>query len=132
MSWTILQLQTQDCKVTTSIVWPHYFYADNGAIGSKDQEWLQNAIQHICNLFRECTGLKPNTEKIETMSCQPGAIREPCSIEGYKRRHEGTRETYSKRKRKRTVCPFPSCGKDLVFGSLQSHYHTQHGIESCG
>ena len=94
------------------------FYADNGAIGSNDHEWLQNVTQHLCNLFRDCTVLKPNTEKTETMSCQPGASRRRCSMEGYKRRHEGIRETYSKKKGKRTVCPFPSCGKDLELGSL--------------
>ena len=104
------------------------FYADNGAIGSKDHKWLQNAIQHLCNLFRDCTGLVPNTEKTETMSCHPGAIRDWCSEAGYKRHHEGTDKTYSKRKGKRTVCPCPGCGKTLAIGSLQSHLHTQHGM----
>ena len=66
------------------------FYADNGAIGSLDPEWLQRANQHLCNLFRDCTGLVPNTEKIETMSCHPGAVRDWCSEAGYKRRHKGT------------------------------------------
>ena len=36
---------------------------------------------------------KSNTEKTETMSCHPGAIRGRCSMEGYKRRHEGTGDT---------------------------------------
>ena len=71
------------------------FYAGDGAIGSKDHEWLQNAIQHLYNLFRDCTNLKPNTEKTETVNCHPGAFRGQCSIEGYKRCHEGTAETYS-------------------------------------
>ena len=39
------------------------FYADDGAIGSLDHEWLQRANQHLCNLFRDCTGLKPNSKK---------------------------------------------------------------------
>ena len=47
---------------------------------------------------RNCTGLKPNTEKTETMSYHPGAIRGRCSMEGYNRRHKGTRKTYYKRK----------------------------------
>ena len=33
------------------------FYANGGAIGSKDHEWLQNETQHLCNLFRDCTSL---------------------------------------------------------------------------
>ena len=49
-------------------------YADNSAIGSLDHEWLQNMNQHLCNLFKDFTGLKPNTEKTKTMSCHPGAI----------------------------------------------------------
>ena len=58
------------------------FYADDGAIGSLDPEWLQRANQHLCNLFRDCTGLGPNTEKTETMSCHPMVIRDWCSVEG--------------------------------------------------
>ena len=104
------------------------FYTDDGLNGSKDHEWLQNATQHLCNLFRDCTGLKPNTEKTETMSCHPGLIRGRCSMEGYKRCYEGTGETYSKRKGKRTVCPVTSCGKAFALGSLQSHLRTQHGM----
>ena len=69
------------------------FYTNNSAIGSKDHEWLQNTTQHLCNLFRDCTGLEPNIKKTETMSCHPGAIRGWCSMEGYKRRHKGTGET---------------------------------------
>ena len=29
------------------------FYANDGAIGSLDHEWLQNAYQHLCNLIRD-------------------------------------------------------------------------------
>mmetsp|Transcript_52012 Transcript_52012/g.58102 ORF Transcript_52012/g.58102 Transcript_52012/m.58102 type:complete len:167 (-) Transcript_52012:355-855(-) len=108
------------------------FYADDGAIGSVDHEWLQNANQHLCNLFRDCTGLKPNTEKTEAMSCHSGATRGQCSMEDYKRQHEGTGETYNKRKGKRTVCPSSDCGKDLAFGSLQSYLRTQHGMDVFG
>ena len=106
-------------------------YSNDGVIGSKNYEWLQNATQHLCNLFRDCTGLKTNTEKTETMSCHPGEIRGRCSMEGYKRRHEGTGETYSKKKGKRTVYPLPSCGKASALGSIQSHLRTQHGIDAC-
>ena len=108
------------------------FYANDGAIRSKDHKWLQNATQHLCNLLRDCTSLKPNTEKTETMSCHPSAIQGRCSMEGYKRRHEGTGETYSKRKGKRTVCPVTSCDKALALGSLQFHLRMQHGMGACG
>ena len=50
------------------------FYANDSAIGSLDPDWLQRANQHLCNLFRDCTGLMPNTEKTESMSYHPEAI----------------------------------------------------------
>ena len=74
------------------------FYANDGAIGSLDHDWLQRANQHLCNLFRDCTSLMSNAEKTESMNCHPGAIRDRCSEAGYKRRQEGTGEIYSKRK----------------------------------
>jgi len=58
------------------------FCTDDGAIGSRDPEWLQIATQHLCDLFRNCTGLKPNTNKTEVMICHPGEIRDRCSMEG--------------------------------------------------
>ena len=58
------------------------FYADDGAIGSRDPEWLQNATQHLCDLFRNCTCLKPNTNKTEVIICHPGEIRDECSMVG--------------------------------------------------
>ena len=39
------------------------FYADNGTFRSRDPEWLQDTNQHLCNLFRNCIGLKPNNKK---------------------------------------------------------------------
>ena len=53
-------------------------------------------------------------------------------MEGYKSRHKGTEETYSERKGIRTVCPFPSCGKNLALGYLQSQVRTQYGMDACG
>ena len=106
------------------------FYADDGALGSRDPEWLQNATQHLCDIFRDCTGLKPNTNKTEVMICHPGEIRDRCSIEGYKRRHEGTGETYNKRRCFRVKCQV--CDTELSAGSLKSHLRTQHGIDGSG
>ena len=106
------------------------FYADDGALGSRDPEWLQNATQHLCDIFRNCTGLKPNTTKTEVMICHPGEIRDRCSIEGYKRRHEGIGETYNKRRCIRVVCPV--CDVRLSAGSLKSHLRTQHGSDCSG
>ena len=94
------------------------FYADDSAVGSLDLEWLQNANQHLCNLFRDYIGLKPNNDKIETMSCHPGAIRDQCTMDVYKRRHKGTGTFYREREGKRTVCTQQVYGKNLALGSL--------------
>ena len=80
MTAVIVGLQGDDVSCMSSL-----FYVDDGDFGSLDHEWLQYANQHLCNLFRDCTGLVPNTEKTETMSCHPGAIRGRCLMEGYKR-----------------------------------------------
>ena len=61
------------------------FYADDNMVGSRDTEWLQNANQYLYNLFRDCVGLKPNTDKIDTMSYHPRVLRDRCIMECYKR-----------------------------------------------
>ena len=108
------------------------FCANDSTIGSLDHEWLQNTNQQLCNLFRDCTDLKPNTEKTEAMSYYPRSIRGRCLIEGYKCQHEGTGEIYNKRKGKRTMSPIPDYGKDLALGSLYSHLRTKHGMDAFG
>ena len=42
----IAGLQSDDVGRMSSL-----FYANDGAIRSKDHEWLQNATQHLCNLY---------------------------------------------------------------------------------
>ena len=101
------------------------FYANDSTIGLFDHEWLQNTNQHLCNLFRDCTGLKPNTEKTETMSYHPGVIRGRCSMKGYKHQHKGI-----KRKRKRTVCPVPFYRTSLVLRSIQPHLRMQYDMDA--
>ena len=92
------------------------FYANDDAVGSQDPQWLQDANQHLCDLFRNCIGLKPNTEKTEVMICHPGAIRGRLSNDGYKRRHEGIGDSYNKRRCTEVQCPI--CQKDFKAGSL--------------
>ena len=76
----ITELQGDDVSGISSL-----FYANDSTIGSKIHKWLQNITQHLCNLFRDYTGLKPNIKKTKTMTCQPGVIRGRYSMEGYKR-----------------------------------------------
>ena len=107
-------------------------YTDDRAVGSLDHEWLQNANQHLCNLFRDCVGLKLNTDRTEIMSCHPGALWDWCNIDGYKRRHEGTSDSYQKLKGRGTECPHPGCGRKFVVGSLYSHCYMQHRMDASG
>lgn len=102
------------------------FYADNGAIGSRDPKWLQDATQFLCDLFRNCISLKVNTKKTKVMVCFPGPIRGRLSEAGYKRRHRHQGETFRQRKKRRVACS--ECGKDLAAGSLPIHLRTIHGI----
>ena len=92
------------------------FYANKGTVGSQDPEWLQDANQHLCDLFRNCISLKPNTEKTEVMICHQGAIRGRLSNDDYKRQHEGTGDSYNKQRCTGVQCPV--CQKDLKAGSL--------------
>ena len=50
------------------------FYADDGIIGARYSEWLQNALNVIIDLFRKY-GLVKNIVKSWTMTCQPGTLR---------------------------------------------------------
>ena len=81
------------------------FYADNSAVGSRDLDWLQNANQHLYNLFCSCIGLKPNTKKkTEVMICHPGVIQGCLSNAGYTHCHEGNGESYNKRRCTQVQC----------------------------
>ena len=77
MTSTVTELEGHAIRERGSL-----FYADDGAIGSRDPEWLQNATQHLCHFIRNYTGLKPNTNKTEVMICHPGEIWDRCSTEG--------------------------------------------------
>ena len=50
------------------------FYADNSAIGSMDHKWIENVNQHLCNFFRDCVDLKPNTEYELSFWSNPGPV----------------------------------------------------------
>ena len=97
----------------------------------KDHPYQGN-WNRVVDLIQSCFREQQVPSQISWQQWNPGAIRGWCLIEGYKRGHEGTGETYSKRKGKRTVCPVTSCGKALALSSLQSHLRTQHRMDACG
>ena len=71
-------------------------YADDIALEVWNTNRLLDATQHLCNLFCDYIGLKPNTRKTEVMIFHPGEIWDWCSMEGYKSHHEGSGDTYHK------------------------------------
>ena len=102
------------------------FYADDGMVGSRDQNWLQTSLDVLVALFRSI-GLQTNTSKTKTMTCYPGFIRTGHSTAASTRRHTGQGDSYRERQRRRVTCP--ECNKDLAASSLTQHRRTQHGIE---
>lgn len=46
--------------------------------GSFNLKWLQEVVQHLCDLFR-IIELKPNTTDIEVVIFRPGEIWDVCS-----------------------------------------------------
>jgi Zn ribbon nucleic-acid-binding protein len=105
------------------------FYADDGLIASRDHKWLQMAITRLAELF-ERMGLKTNTTKTQALNCTPGHITGPESSPAYKRRQEGTGDSFRERQRRRVECS--QCGKDLAAGSLSVYMQTQHGLTRDG
>jgi hypothetical protein len=97
------------------------FYADDGMIGARDNEWLQVAILRLTYLF-DRIGLQTNTTKTEAMTCLPGPIQE-----AYKRNRgvEGNADTFCQRQRRHVECTV--CGANLACGSLQQHLRVRHG-----
>ena len=50
------------------------FYANDGMVGSRDAEWMQQLMNILVGLFRRYF-LAANIAKSRTMRCQPGALR---------------------------------------------------------
>jgi exonuclease III len=102
------------------------FYADDGMIGARDNEWLQVAISRLADLF-DRIGLQTNTSKTEAMTCHPGSIRNRMSTEAYKRNRgvDGHNDTFRQRQRRRVECS--ECGANLACGSLRQHLRVRHG-----
>ena len=50
------------------------FYADDGMVGSREAEWLQNLMNVLVGLFRR-NDLAANVTKYCMMTCQSGALR---------------------------------------------------------
>jgi len=103
------------------------FYVDDGLLASQNTEWLNMAIEVLVAAF-ERVGLKTNTTKMKAMTCVPAYISNRVGSPAYKRRMDGTGESYGEKKRARASCPH--CDKDLAVGSLSSHLRNVHGMSA--
>ena len=113
MSWAQSGLEGDTVGKYTSL-----FYADDGAVGSQDLDWLQDVNQHLYYLSHSCiVDFKPNKKKTEVMICRPGAIRGHLSNAGYKCCHdEVTSDSHNKRRCTLVQCTV--CNKDLTYSKI--------------
>ena len=102
------------------------FYADDGYIGSRDDGWLNNALQVLADILRR-VGLESNPIKTKTMTCLPVGTTTSLSNAAYTRRTTGEGPTYRERLSDEVQCP--ECGKSLARSSLPLHRRRQHGLE---
>ena len=102
------------------------FCADDGLIGSREDQWLQQAMDVLVGVFRR-VGWAANVGKTKTMTCFPGSMRTGLSNQAYERRVTGQGDSYRQRLHRRLPCP--ECGKNLAVGSLTHHRRRQHGVE---
>ena len=88
---TYLSIPVEDQTVAQEVLelnlgrWLVGFFAGDGMIGTKDSEWLQNALNVLIVVFRRY-GLAANVAKSQTMMCQPIAPRLRMSEEAVGRR----------------------------------------------
>ena len=79
------------------------FYADDGMVGSRDSDWLQNAMNALVGLFRRYV-LAANVTKSHTMTCQTGALRAGMSEESMALKCTGAADSYQMRLQRRIPC----------------------------
>ena len=102
------------------------FYADDGAVGGRDFQWLQGAMDLLVATFRRI-GLAANATKTQAMTCLPGFIPTRMSEAAYNRMVTGEGPSYRQRLRHRVPCP--GCGKEVAMGSMTQHRWRMHGLE---
>ena len=100
------------------------FYADDGFVGSRDNNKLQASINILVDLL-ERVGLRTNTKKTEEMTCIPGKIRTTWSEEAYTQSRQGF-NTPKEWTQRRVECS--KCGASMMAASLPNHTERLHDI----
>jgi len=99
------------------------FYADNGALRDHDTGHLQQSLTIMEDLFAR-VGLAVNGNKTKSLTNLPKISTTNLSTVAYKRRMEGTGDTYRERKKRRTTCDV--CATELQIRNLRTHYKSHH------
>jgi len=99
------------------------FYADDGHLRDHNPVALQDALATMENLFLRM-GLKINGRKTKALTTIPTISTTNICDAAYKRRMDGTGETYRARKARRTICTI--CDVAMQARSLPGHYRSQH------
>ena len=100
------------------------FYADDGRLASICARALQRACEMVTDLFGR-VGMKVNPIKTKAMVGHNGNLRLQLSSPAYKRRMDGTGDSYREAKRRKVDCPV--CHQELQAASLARHLHSRHG-----
>ena len=80
-----------------------FFYNNDGMIGSRDSEQLQNALNVLSRLF-QWYGIITNVAKSHMITCRPRALRLGISEEVVGHQYTGVGLSYHERLRRRTPC----------------------------
>jgi len=99
------------------------FYADDGALRDHDTGHLQRSLTTMEDLFTR-VGLVVNGNKTKALTNLPKISTTNISSTAYKRRMEGTGETYRERKKRRTTCEI--CDTELQIRNIRTHYRSHH------
>ena len=102
------------------------FYDNDGMVGSRDSEWLQNLMNVLFGLFQRY-GLTANVTKSCTITCQPGSLRLGMLEDSRALKWTGVGDYYRARLRKRIPCP--ECRVELTAWSMTAHYRHMHRTE---
>ena len=79
------------------------FYADDGMVVSRDDEWLQHSMKVLVSLFLKYS-LAANINKPNMITFQPGALRLGVSSESKALRCTGVGYSYRMRLRQHFTC----------------------------
>ena len=86
--------------------------------------WLQWDFDSLVSLFKR-VGLRKNVGKTVSMVFQPCQVAGTQSEAAYGRKMAGEGPIYRERQKGQVECG--ECGKEMVAGSMASHWMTQHG-----